>query len=83
MPRIASVLLAALLAAIPAARLRADDPAAIVPRIDAARMKANLAALASDAMNGRSFRSEDGRRAAEWIAAKLAEAGAKPLEGRD
>ena len=78
--RSASVLLAALLAATP---LRADDPATIVPRIDAARMKANLVELASDAMNGRSFRSEDGRRAAGWIAAKLAEAGAKPLEGRD
>ncbi|MFM1804165.1 MAG: hypothetical protein RL136_1044, partial [Planctomycetota bacterium] len=46
-------------------------------------MKANLAELASDEMNGRSFRSEDGKRAADWLAAKLAAAGAKPLEGRD
>jgi len=83
MLRLACVALAAVLLCAP---LRADDPApatGVVPRIDAARMKSNLVELSSDAMNGRSFRSDDGRRAAEWIAAKLAEAGAKPLEGRD
>ena len=61
----------------------ADDPSTVIPKIDAARMKANVAELASDAMNGRAFRSEDGKRAAAWLARKLAEAGAKPLEGRD
>ncbi|MGA1224642.1 MAG: M20/M25/M40 family metallo-hydrolase [Phycisphaerales bacterium] len=61
----------------------ADDAPSVIPTIDPARMKANLAELASDEMNGRSFRSEDGKRAADWLAAKLAAAGAKPLEGRD
>ncbi|MFM2165023.1 MAG: hypothetical protein RL325_1460, partial [Planctomycetota bacterium] len=69
----------ALLLTVPAP---ADDGASVFPKIDPARMKANLAELASDEMNGRSFRSDDGKRAAEWIARKLAEAGAKPLEGR-
>ena len=46
------------------------------------RLCANLAELASDEMNGRSFRSDDGKRAAEWVAAKFAAAGAVPLQGR-
>ncbi len=50
---------------------------------DSARICADLAELASDEMNGRSFRSEDGKRAAAWVAAKFTAAGAKPLAGRD
>jgi ABC-type amino acid transport substrate-binding protein len=73
-----------LLCALPCAgRAVADDPAGVFPSIDPARMRANLVDFSSDEFNGRSFRSEDGKRAAEWLARKLAEAGAKPLEGRD
>ncbi|MEY4117086.1 MAG: hypothetical protein RLZZ116_414 [Planctomycetota bacterium] len=73
-----------LLCALPCAgRAVADDPAGVFPAIDPARMRANLVDFASDEFNGRSFRSEEGKRAAEWLARKLAEAGAKPLEGRE
>ena len=73
-----------LLCALPCAgRAVADDPAGVFPSIDPARMRANLVDFSSDEFNGRSFRSEEGKRAAEWLARKLAEAGAKPLEGRD
>jgi hypothetical protein len=77
---------AAMCAMLGAARaVRADDT--VVPTIDPAPIRANIAELASDAMNGRSFRSEDGKRAAQWVADKLAAAGAKPLakdaEGRE
>ncbi len=54
-----------------------------LPAIDEARLCADLAELASDAMNGRSFRSEDGKRAAAWVADRFADAGLSPLEGRD
>ncbi len=50
---------------------------------DSTRICADLADLASDAMNGRSYRSEDGKRAAAWVAAKFAAAGAKPISERD
>lgn len=50
---------------------------------DAARIASDIAELSSDAMNGRAFHSADGVRAAEWVAAKLAQTGAKPLDGRD
>ena len=78
--RLRAAAAAVVLLAIPPAAVAHD--ADLFPRIDPARMKANLAELASDEMNGRFFRSEDGKRAAEWIARKLAESGAKPLEGR-
>ncbi|MFZ4749255.1 MAG: M20/M25/M40 family metallo-hydrolase [Phycisphaerales bacterium] len=79
---LALALAPALTVAQPPHAADAGDGKSVIPKIDPARMKANVAELASDAMNGRSFRSEDGKRAAEWVAAKLAEAGAKPLEGR-
>ena len=53
--------------------------ASSIPTIDPAPIRANIAALAADEFNGRSFRSEEGKRAAEWVAEKLAAAGAKPL----
>ena len=49
---------------------------------DAASIGSNISELASDAMNGRSFRSVDGKTAASWVATKLAQAGATPLAGR-
>ncbi len=49
----------------------------------ASRIASDIAELSSDAMNGRAFHSEDGVRAAQWVAAKLAQSGAKPLDGRD
>lgn len=81
--RITRWLLAASLSLASALSLAADAADGVFPAIDPARMSANLADLASDAMNGRSFRSDEGRRAAEWVARKLADAGAKPLDGRD
>jgi ABC-type amino acid transport substrate-binding protein len=57
----------------------AGDGDGVIPKIDPALLKANVVEFSSDAMNGRSFRSEDGKRAAEWVAKKLADAGAKPL----
>ena len=53
------------------------------PSVDPARIRAHITEFASDEMNGRSFRSPEGHRAAQWVAYKLAEAGAVPLEGRD
>ena len=50
-----------------------------IPTIDPAPIRANIAAFAADEFNGRSFRSEEGKRAAQWVAEKLAAAGAKPL----
>lgn len=62
-------------------------PAAIgdvpFPTIDPAAIRRHVEHLASDEMNGRAFRSDEARLAAAWIAERLAEAGAKPLEGRD
>ena len=81
MRRLHALALAAL-ALLPGIPARADDTGGVIPRIDPAPMRANLAELASDEMNGRFFRSDDGRRAADWIARKLADAGAQPLEGR-
>ena len=49
---------------------------------EAASIGSNISELASDAMNGRSFRSVDGKTAAAWVATKLAQAGATPLAGR-
>ena len=49
---------------------------------DATSIGSNISELASDAMNGRSFRSVDGKTAAAWVATKLAQAGATPLAGR-
>ncbi|MFM1868867.1 MAG: hypothetical protein RL591_2275, partial [Planctomycetota bacterium] len=54
-------------------------PTSSVPKIDPAPIRANIAALAADEFNGRSFRSEEGKRAAQWVAEKLAAAGAKPF----
>ncbi len=62
--------------------LRADDSKYVTP-IAPEAIASNLKELASDAMNGRSFRSDDGRRAAKWVAEKLAAAGAVPLPGRE
>lgn len=59
---------------------RTSDP---IPKLDPTTIGADIAELASDAMNGRAFRTEDGRRAAQWVADKLAAAGAVPLAGRD
>lgn len=59
----------------------APSERAVVPTIDGARIKANITELASDAMNGRAFKSDDGRRAAAWVADKLQLAGALPLPG--
>jgi hypothetical protein len=70
---------AALLAFVTCSPLLASGGSTVIPKIDPSVLKANVAELSSDAMNGRSFRSEDGKRAAEWVAKKLAEAGAKPL----
>ena len=72
---------ATLLAMLGAAPARSDDPA--IPAIDPGPIRANIAELAADEMNGRSFRSEEGRRAAQWVAERLASAGAKPLAGRE
>jgi ABC-type amino acid transport substrate-binding protein len=58
-----------------------DEPTA--PRIDPAKLRANIAALSADTFNGRSFRSEEGKAAARWVAEKLADAGATPLPERD
>jgi hypothetical protein len=56
----------------------------IVPRIDPEPIRSDIATLAADDFNGRSFRSDEARRAARWIAEKLADAGAKPLvQGAD
>ena len=62
---------------------RAADDTAPLPKVDPAAIKSDIAEFASDEMNGRSFQSEDGKRAARWLADKLAAAGATPLEGRD
>ena len=70
---------AALLAFVTCSPILAAGDSTVIPKIDPAVLKANVAELSSDAMNGRSFRSEDGKRAAEWVAKKLADAGAKPL----
>ena len=70
---------AALLAFVTCSPILASGDSTVIPKIDPSVLKANVAELSSDAMNGRSFRSEDGKRAAEWVAKKLAEAGAKPL----
>ncbi len=80
--RVLSVTLAASLAALTFQPHLAAAEDGDIPTIDAAVIKANIAHLASDEMNGRSFRSEDGKRAAAWVAEKLAAAGAKPLDGR-
>jgi Iap family predicted aminopeptidase len=45
-------------------------------------IRADIAELASDEMNGRHWRSEDGWRAARWVAARFAGAGLEPLPGR-
>jgi hypothetical protein len=50
--------------------------------IDAGPIRADIAELASDEMNGRFWRSEDGWRAARWVAARFAAAGLQPLPGR-
>ncbi len=50
--------------------------------IDAGSIRADIAELASDEMNGRHWRSEDGWRAARWVAARFADAGLEPLPGR-
>lgn len=50
--------------------------------IDAESIRADIAELASDEMNGRFWRSEDGWRAARWVAARFADAGLEPLPGR-
>ena len=54
-----------------------------MPTIDPAAIRRDVEHLASDEMNGRAFRSDEARRAAAWIAERLAEAGARPLEGRE
>ncbi len=67
----------------PATAALADDKAptreTVVPTIEPEAIRANIARLAADDFNGRSFRSEDGKRAAQWVAEQLAAAGAKPL----
>ncbi|MCE2882150.1 MAG: M20/M25/M40 family metallo-hydrolase [Planctomycetaceae bacterium] len=73
--------LAALLVTLLSVGTHAAPPAA--PTIDPERIRANIAEFASDEMNGRAFRSEEGKLAAQWVAERLAAAGAKPLEGRD
>jgi hypothetical protein len=50
--------------------------------IDADALRADIAELASDEMNGRHWKSEDGWRAARWVAARFADAGLQPLPGR-
>ena len=62
---------------------RAADDASTLPKVDPAAIKADTVAFSTDEMNGRYFRSEEGARAATWLADKLTAAGAKPLEGRD
>ena len=62
---------------------RAGDNAPPLPKVDPAAIKADITAFAADDMNGRSFQSEEGKRAARWLADKLAAAGARPLDGRD
>lgn len=51
----------------------------VLPTIEPAAIRANIERLASDDFKGRSFRSEEGKRAAEWVAQQLAAAGAQPL----
>jgi len=69
--------------ALPGQPAVADDPAtkrtSVIPKIDPEAIRADIATLASDDFKGRSFRSEEARRAAQWIADELAAAGAKPL----
>ena len=50
--------------------------------IGADSIRADIAELASDEMNGRHWRSEDGWRAARWVASRFADAGLEPLPGR-
>ena len=61
---------------------RAADDTAPLPKVDPAAIKSDIAEFASDEMNGRHFQSEEGKRAAQLLADKLAAAGAAPLEGR-
>ena len=74
----ASVLALALSAIVGAA-----DETAPLPKVDPSAIKSDIVEFASDEMNGRHFQSEEGKRAAKWLADKLAAAGATPLEGRD
>lgn len=50
--------------------------------IDTSAIREGIAELSSDEMNGRFWRSEDGWRAARWVAARFADAGLQPLPGR-
>jgi len=78
-------LLQVLLSLSAAVNLAVAPPAATdtPPSVDPAKIRAHITEFASDEMNGRYFRSPEGMRAAQWVADKLAEAGAVPLEGRD
>ena len=68
-------------AVLPAAGPEASPEASpeLIPTIDPEAIRADIATLAADDFKGRSFRSEEARRAAQWIAERLTTAGAKPL----
>ena len=69
--------------ATPSGKVNAQGTAAHpCDSIDAGSIRADIAELASDEMNGRHWRSEDGWRAARWVAARFADAGLQPLPGR-
>lgn len=81
MQRFLALGLSVLALMLPASARAADDTAPL-PKVDPAAIKSDIAEFASDEMNGRHFQSEEGKRAAQLLADKLAAAGAAPLEGR-
>ncbi len=81
MQRFLALCLSVLALVLPAPARAADDTAPL-PKVDPAAIKSDIAEFASDEMNGRHFQSEEGKRAAQLLADKLAAAGAAPLAGR-
>jgi hypothetical protein len=81
MQRFLALCLSVLALVLPAPARAADDTAPL-PKVDPAAIKSDIAEFASDEMNGRHFQSEEGKRAAQLLADKLAAAGATPLAGR-
>jgi hypothetical protein len=78
----ASCLLVGLAGCAPAGGGKLATSAHFCDGIDAESIRTDIAELASDEMNGRFWRSEDGWRAARWVAARFADAGLEPLPGR-
>ncbi|MFM7050754.1 MAG: M20/M25/M40 family metallo-hydrolase [Planctomycetota bacterium] len=84
MPVIHTILLALALWVPPSESVApATTAPATAPAIDAARLRSDIAELSSDRFNGRAFRSPEGKLAAQWVADRLAAAGARPIDGRE